>query len=124
MTITNITDNRIINAAGRLIDPGKTILMEVSYYAQHKSFVDQYVKEGKAKIDGLDEYEAFLKSGKEEEQKDEPTDLLAEVQAEAEEKQEVETESEEKPAVEEEQEAEAEAEEKPKTTRRRRSRDK
>ena len=120
MTITNITDNRIINAAGRLIDPGKTILMEVSYYAQHKSFVDQYIKEGKAKIDGLDEYEAFLKSGKEEEQKDESADLLTEVQAEAEEKQKVETE----PAAEEEQEAEAEAEEKPKTTGRRRSRDK
>ena len=86
MTFENITDNAVLNAAGRLVDPGKKINMPVEYYAEHKDFVDGYVKDKRAKIDGLDEYKAFLSSDKKpKEEKEEKVDLMEEVIAEQEE---------------------------------------
>jgi outer membrane biosynthesis protein TonB len=125
MTFKNITTNSILNAAGRLVDPGKTILMEVEYYEKHKSFVDKYVKEGKAEIGGLDEYEEFLKNkdNPKEEEKKEKVDLIAEVQAEEAKKEEKPEVKKEEPKEEEPKEEEPQEEEKPKKTRRRKSKE-
>jgi len=119
MTLTNITENRIINAAGRLIDPKKTIFMDVEYYASHKSFIDQYVSSKQAEVGGLDEYEAYLQGGKAAKEDNEPTDLIAEVLSEEDGESTDEAPDDKQESKEE---AEVEQEEKPKTTRRRRSR--
>ena len=60
MTVQNITDNRIINVAGRLVDPKQKINMPMTYYAEHKAFVDGHVKKGHAVIGGMEEYLAFI----------------------------------------------------------------
>jgi hypothetical protein len=84
MTFENITKDTVVNAAGRLVDPGYKIDMPVEYYAKHKEFIDAYVSAGKAKIGGKEEYEEFLKGEKadKKEDKNEKVDLLAEVQEE------------------------------------------
>ncbi len=79
MTFENISENSVINAVGRLVDPGKKINMPVDYYSLHKAFVDGYVSEKKAKITGEDEYSLFVKKGKPLEEKKDTVDLMAEV---------------------------------------------
>ena len=81
MTFKNITKNAVINAAGRLVDPGVEIYMPVEYYAKHKAFVDTYVTEKKGKVGGLDEYKSFLQNGPESStvKEEEKVDLMAEV---------------------------------------------
>ena len=59
MTVKNITTNRIINVAGRLLDPQQKISMTIEYYAEHRGFVDQYVTDGYAEVEGIEEYERF-----------------------------------------------------------------
>jgi hypothetical protein len=119
MTFENITKNAVLNAGGRLVDPGKKISMDVEYYATHKNFVDAYVENKKAKITGLDEYKDFIENGgKKDEPKDEDkTDLMAEViEEEAEATKEPEKEPEKPTKAEEEKEEEKPA---PKKTSRR-----
>jgi outer membrane biosynthesis protein TonB len=82
MTFENITEKSVLNAAGRLVDPGKKIDMPVEYYAEHKDFVDGFVTAKKAKIGGESEYKEFLKSGPKKDEKKEKVDLMAEVQEE------------------------------------------
>jgi len=89
MTFKNITENAVLNAAGRLVDPGSEIFMPVEYYAKHKGFVDRYVEAKKAEIGGLDEYKKFLEEGEVEEKKDEKVDLMEEVLKEESENKEV-----------------------------------
>lgn len=127
MTFENITENSVLNAAGRLVDPGKKIFMGVEYYAAHKDFIDGYVDSKKAKIDGIKEYEDFVKNGqkgndKEDEKK---VDLMDEVLEEEKAKEEPENEekSSDKPAEDANTEEEK-VEEKPvpkKTSRRRKT---
>ena len=89
MTFENITEKSVLNAAGRLVDPGKKITMPVSYYAEQKDFIDAYVKNGKAKVTGIDEYKKFIENGAEvkKEEEVEKVDLMEEVQNEEAEKE-------------------------------------
>ncbi len=83
MTFENITKKAVLNAAGRLVDPGSKITMPVEYYANHKDFIDAYVSDKKAKIGGTEEYKEFLKNdGKKPKKEEEKVDLMAEVQEE------------------------------------------
>ena len=71
MKFKNITENAVLNAAGRLVDPGKEIFMDVKYYAKHKGFIDAYVKDGKAEVSGIDEYERFISGASSTDEKEE-----------------------------------------------------
>ena len=87
MIFENITENAVLNAVGRLVDPGGRTTMPVEYYSSNKSFIDQYVADKKAKIEGMDEYKSFIANGaKAEEKVPEPkVDLMEEVLKEEEE---------------------------------------
>jgi len=50
MKFKNITENAVLNAGGRLIEPGAEIYISDDYYNKHKDFIDKYVKDGKAVI--------------------------------------------------------------------------
>ena len=63
MTIKNITEKANIAAVGRILTPGKKITMPVEYYAEKKDFIDNHVTEKRAKLTGMEEYDAFM-SGK------------------------------------------------------------
>ena len=126
MTFENITENRVLNAAGRLVDPGVKISMPVSYYAEQKPFVDAYVEDKTAKITGMEEYTAFLGRAPEKEEPVENVDLMDEVIEEEKAKEEQKEikepeEAKEAPVVKEEPKEVPEAKEtpKPKTRRRR-----
>ncbi len=83
MTFENISENAVLNAVGRLVDPGKKINMPVDYYAAHKAFMDNYVTAKTGKIAGMEEYDRL--AGHDPVQKDDAkeTDLMDEVIAEA-----------------------------------------
>ena len=124
MIFENITKNSVLNAVGRLVDPGSKIIMSVEYYAEYKTFIDGYVKKNLAKIEGIDEYKEFIKNGNknEKELKEEKVDLIEEVRAEeeAESKNKSEPKKEE-PKVEKVKEEPEEASKKKTPTRRRRA---
>ena len=83
MTFKNISENSIINAGGRLLDPGSKITMDVEYYAKYKNFVDNYVTKKVGEIGGIEEYEAFIKDGGKKAPKvEEKVDLMEEEKAE------------------------------------------
>ena len=84
MTFKNISENAVINAAGRLLDPGMKVGMKVEYYDKHKDFVDAYVTKKVGEITGLDEYEDFIKNGSKPVKKEKKVDLMEEVRAEEE----------------------------------------
>lgn len=85
MTFENISKNAVLNAGGRLLDPGAKIPLNVEYYAQYKDFIDSYVERKLGKLTGMEEYEDFIKNGgKKEEPEVEKVDLMEEVRAEEE----------------------------------------
>jgi len=85
MTFENISENAVLNAGGRLLDPGAKIPLDVEYYARYKDFIDAYVDRKVGKLSGLEEYEEFIRNGgKKEESKEEKVNLMEEVRAEEE----------------------------------------
>ena len=84
MTFKNISENAVLNAAGRLLDPGIKVSMKVEYYAKHKDFVDAYVTRKVGQITGMKEYEDFMNGVKTVPVKEKKVDLMEEVRAEEE----------------------------------------
>ncbi len=82
MTFKNISENSVINAGGRLLDPGTKIPLKVEYYDKYKDFIDAYVTKGDGEIDGIKEYNDFIKNGKTEVKKEKKIDLMEEVREE------------------------------------------
>lgn len=64
MKLTNIHPIAIISAAGKIVEPGKSVRITVEYYAEKKDFLDQYVIDKKAEIHGMEEYYAYIEKGK------------------------------------------------------------
>ena len=60
MKLKNISKNSVINAVGRLVDPGIEVLMPVDYYAKNKAFVDNYVEKKQVEIAGIEEYREYV----------------------------------------------------------------
>ena len=84
MTFKNISENAVLNAAGRLLDPGVKVFMNVEYYAKHKDFIDAYVARKVGEITGIKEYEDFMNGVKTTPAKEKKIDLMEEVRAEEE----------------------------------------